>query len=94
MHTVCACYGTKRHTRPPAVPSRRCLPFARPHPQVLSLGRVEWLNRAFHTERFIWPIGYRARRKARTPAGGADEVWHTVEVLEDRGQPLFRWGWG
>jgi len=59
--------------------------------KVLRLGRVEWLNRAFHSEKYIWPVSYAARRKARTPAaGGRDEVWHTMEVLEVGGLPLFR----
>jgi hypothetical protein len=54
---------------------------------------VEWLNRAFHSEKYIWPVGYAARRLARTPAGGGDEdAWHTVEVLEADGRPLFRCG--
>jgi hypothetical protein len=57
---------------------------------VLSLGRIEWLNRAFHTEKYIWPVGYAARRMARTPAGGGGEVWHTMEVVEADGHPLFR----
>lgn len=59
--------------------------------QLLSLGRIEWLNRTFHSEKYIWPVGYKARRLAKTPAaGGEGEVWHTLEVLEQDGQPLFR----
>lgn len=64
-----------------------------PHLVVESLGRVEFLHPGFHSDRHIWPVGYAARRLARTPASGMAEVWHGVEVVEapDGSGPLFRW---
>jgi hypothetical protein len=60
--------------------------------QLLSLGRVEFLHPGFHSEKFIWPVGFAVRRRARTPASGGRELWHVAEVLEspDGSGPLFR----
>jgi hypothetical protein len=60
--------------------------------QLLSLGRVEFLHPGFHCEKFIWPVGFAVRRRARTPASGGRELWHVAEVLEqpDGSGPLFR----
>ncbi|WIA30589.1 hypothetical protein OEZ86_000671 [Tetradesmus obliquus] len=60
--------------------------------QLLSLGRVEFLHPAFHNEKFIWPVGFAVRRRARTPASAGRELWHLAEVLEapDGSGPLFR----
>jgi hypothetical protein len=60
--------------------------------QLLSLGRVEFLHPGFHSEKFIWPVGFAVRRRARTPASGGRELWHIAEVLEqpDGSGPLFR----
>jgi hypothetical protein len=62
--------------------------------QLLSLGRVEFLHPGFHSEKFIWPVGFAVRRRARTPASGGRELWHVAEVLEqpNGSGPLFRWG--
>lgn len=56
------------------------------------LGRVEWLNPNFHTERHIFPIGYRVSRLCSTPASNKQEAVHTFEVLTaaDGLRPLFR----
>jgi hypothetical protein len=60
---------------------------------VLSLGRVEWLHPAFHNEKVIWPVGYRALRTAVTPLGGATPVEHLCEIIvaPDGSGPLFKW---
>jgi hypothetical protein len=59
---------------------------------VESLGEVNFMHPKFHDEKQIWPVGYVAKRLARTPASGMEEVWHKVEVLEakDGSGPLFR----
>ncbi|KAL4440395.1 hypothetical protein ABPG75_003396 [Micractinium tetrahymenae] len=59
--------------------------------EVLALGEVEWLHPAFHNEKCIFPVGYRACRKANTPASGG-EALHVLEVLRasDGSGPLFR----
>lgn len=63
-----------------------------PNLQLLKLGRVEFLHPRFHSEKFIWPVGFTVRRRARTPASGGKELWHLAEVLEhpDGSGPLFR----
>eukprot|EP00887_Chlorella_sp_A99_P002328 scaffold10.g2328.t1 len=60
--------------------------------RVLDLGRVEWLHPAFHDEKHIWPVGYRAERLAATPASGGEEGPHVLEVAAapDGSGPLFR----
>ena len=59
---------------------------------VESLGEVNFMHPKFHDEKQIWPVGYVAKRLARTPASGLREVSHKVEVLEakDGSGPLFR----
>ncbi|GAB4814051.1 hypothetical protein N2152v2_001097 [Parachlorella kessleri] len=59
---------------------------------VISLGHVKWLHPAFHDEKHIWPVGYRAERLTATPASQGKEVPHSCEVLEmpDGSGPLFR----
>ena len=44
---------------------RACNPSPSLPPAVLALGEVEWLHPAFHHEKAIYPVGYRARRTAR-----------------------------
>lgn len=59
---------------------------------LLQPGRIEFLHPNFHSEKQLWPVGYRAKRKTQTPASGHQEVWHVMEVLEapDGSGPLFR----
>ena len=59
---------------------------------MLSLGRINWVNPAFHNEKGLWPVGFVSLRTATTPAGGSQPVPHRCEVLEDTstGAPLFR----
>lgn len=61
--------------------------------KVLSLGRIEWLHPAFHDEKCIWPVGFRAEKVATTPAGGEKPVRHLCEVLAapDGSGPIFRY---
>jgi hypothetical protein len=58
------------------------------------LGRVEFLHPAFHNDKFIYPVGFAVRRRARTPCSDGRVIWHTAEVLQapDGSGPLFRWG--
>jgi hypothetical protein len=57
------------------------------------LGRVEFVHPRFHNDKFIFPVGFAVRRRARTPLSGDREVWHTAEILEDPlgTGPIFRW---
>eukprot|EP00775_Hariotina_reticulata_P004536 gene4536-4788_t len=57
---------------------------------LLSLGRVEFLHPHFHNEKFIFPVGFAVKRRARTAAGG-QESWHLAEILDqpDGSGPLI-----
>ena len=59
---------------------------------VVSLGRINWINPAFHNEKGLWPVGFVSLRIATTPTGGTRSVPHRCEVLEHprTGGPLFR----
>lgn len=61
-----------------------------PNLLLVSLGRVEYVHPRFHTDKFIYPVGFALKRRARI--GGDKEVWHTAEILEspDGSGPLFR----
>jgi len=60
---------------------------------LVSLGRVEFVHPGFHSDKFIYPVGFAVRRRAKTPNSGGKEIWHTAEILEDpQGDgPVFRW---
>lgn len=77
-----------------AAAARAVLPLALgPQLVVVALGRVEWLNDAFHNEKTIFPVGYTAQRTMATPASASRVVRHTLEVVvaPDGISPLFRW---
>lgn len=58
-----------------------------------ALGRVDYVHPRFHNDKFIFPVGFTVRRRARTPLSGDREVWHTAEILADPqgAGPIFRW---
>jgi hypothetical protein len=58
-----------------------------------SLGRVDYVHPRFHNDKFIFPVGFTVRRRARTPLSGDREVWHTAKILADPqgAGPIFRW---
>lgn len=57
-----------------------------------SLGRVEFVHPGFHNDKFIFPVGFAVRRRAKTPSSGNTEIWHRAEIVEDTdgSGPLFR----
>lgn len=57
-----------------------------------SLGRVEFLHPGFHNDKFIFPVGFVIKRRAKTPCSGGREIWHKAEIIEapDGSGPLFR----
>lgn len=79
LHASCpmrACLPA--HACPPACPTPlRLLAPSPAHllaaPAVLSLGEVEWLHPAFHNEKNIFPVGYRATRIASAWNGTVSE---------------------
>lgn len=60
---------------------------------VLSLGEVDFLHPAFHDEKTIFPVGYRAVRVTASQASDMDVVPHLCEILaaEDGSGPVFRY---
>lgn len=63
-----------------------------PNLQLLSLGRVEHVHPRFHNDKFIFPVGFTIRRRAKTPCSGDRELWHTGEIVADPEGcgPVFR----
>ncbi|GIL51716.1 hypothetical protein Vafri_7651 [Volvox africanus] len=60
--------------------------------RVLQLGKVVWLSRWFHDEKYIYPVGYTASRLMASGASGGREAQHLMEVVEsdDGARPVFR----
>jgi hypothetical protein len=59
---------------------------------LVSLGRVEYVHPRFHSDKFIFPVGFAIKRRAKTPCSADKEVWHTAEIMAnpDGSGPLFR----
>ncbi len=54
-----------------------------PQLTLVSLGRIEWLNGAFHNENTIFPVGFTAVRTVATPASSGKQVrqwWRCGDV--------------
>ncbi|KAF5842507.1 hypothetical protein DUNSADRAFT_6751, partial [Dunaliella salina] len=59
---------------------------------VLDLGQIEWLRPAFHTERHIFPLNFRAVCTMSSPASGGQAAPHVLEITKAANgiSPLFR----
>ena len=51
------------------------------------LGRIEYIRPTYHTPRALYPIGYAAKRRAPTEAGG--RLWR-CEIVDGGDAPIFR----
>lgn len=61
--------------------------------RVHDLGKIEWNNSHFHSENYIWPVGYKVERKMKSFYSPAETVEHVIEILppkEKNGEPVFR----
>ena len=63
---------------------------------VLRLGRIEWVHPAFHSEQYLWPVGFRSTRIASSFLSRDRAEKHSCEVIEapDGSGPLFRFECG
>jgi hypothetical protein len=57
---------------------------------VHSLGWVEWERPAFHTERYIYPIGFKSSRMSPSLTCPSEKVRWFSEILDGGDGPLFR----
>lgn len=48
--------------------------------ELVELGRIEWSNPHFHSEKVILPVGYKVKRKV-TPKNSEKKVLYTIEIL-------------
>lgn len=61
--------------------------------RVHKLGEIVWDNSHFHSESYIWPLGYKVERKMKSIYSPAETVEHVIEILppkEKNGEPVFR----
>lgn len=61
--------------------------------RVHNLGEIVWNNPQFHSESYIWPLGYKVERKMKSVFSPAERVEHVIEILppkEKNGEPVFR----
>lgn len=66
------------------------LPLALGVLTVVSLGTVVWDREGFHTEKYIWPVGYKTRRTYFSMIDASSSTVYTSEILDDGDSPLFR----
>jgi hypothetical protein len=58
---------------------------------VSDLGRIVIDRLGFHTDRYIYPAGFRSSRLYCSTLDPSDRVWYTSEILDTGGEmPLFR----
>ena len=58
-----------------------------------SFGRIEFLHPAFHNEKHIWPLEYKATSLRESPNAKTQESEYVCEILAapENSGPLFRW---
>lgn len=59
---------------------------------VNAFGRIEFLHPAFHNEKHIWPLGYKATSVRESPKSKDSEATYVCEILSasNNSGPLFR----
>lgn len=57
-----------------------------------SLGQVVWDREGFHTNRYIWPVGFRSSRQMTSVRDMNRRCWYASEILEEPGSadPVFQ----
>ncbi|KAL2651214.1 hypothetical protein R1flu_019342 [Riccia fluitans] len=60
-----------------------------PSLQVYDLGKVVWNRPAFHSEKYIWPAGYKSRR-AYASMLNSNRIFYWCEIVDDGQAPEFR----
>ncbi|KAG0172710.1 transforming growth factor beta regulator 1 [Apophysomyces sp. BC1015] len=65
------------------------LPFSIASLTILNLGKVVWDRASFHSERYIWPVGYCVERTYMSMVNPNNQTTYTCKVEEDQDAPLF-----
>ncbi|KAJ2030921.1 hypothetical protein IWW57_000949 [Coemansia sp. S610] len=58
--------------------------------QIHSLGRVLWDRDAFHTPRYIWPVGFKSTRMCPSLLVSNSRCLYSSEILDGGGSPVFQ----
>ncbi|KAG6543987.1 hypothetical protein Mapa_014611 [Marchantia paleacea] len=61
-----------------------------PSLQVYDLGKVVWNRPAFHSEKYIWPAGYKSRRAYASMLNSENRIFYWCEIVDDGQAPEFR----
>lgn len=54
---------------------------------ILDIGHVVWDREAFHNERYIWPVGYRASRSYNSMIDPHQQTIYTCSIVDDGDAP-------
>ncbi|KAF8932779.1 hypothetical protein BGZ52_009391 [Haplosporangium bisporale] len=57
---------------------------------ILDIGHVVWDREAFHNERYIWPVGYRASRSYNSMIDPSHQTIYTCSIVDDGDAPKFQ----
>ena len=60
-----------------------------PSLQILNLGTID-TRKGFHSENYIWPIGFRSKRLYTSMLSDEAKVWYTCDIVDGGGVPEFR----
>lgn len=58
---------------------------------ILSLGEVVADRPGFHSEKYVWPAGFKSTRLYTSIKQGSKKIWYTCEIVDDgSANPLFQ----
>jgi len=61
-----------------------------PSLQVYDLGKIIWNRPNFHSEKYIWPSGYKSRRAYASMLNSENRIFYRCEIVDDGQAPEFR----
>ncbi|XP_024369476.1 uncharacterized protein [Physcomitrium patens] len=61
-----------------------------PSLQVYDLGKIVWNRPNFHSEKYIWPAGYKSRRAYASMLNSENRIFYWCEIVDDGQAPEFR----
>jgi hypothetical protein len=57
---------------------------------IISLGTIDYARPDFHTERYIYPIGYKSQRQYKSYVDPNNKTSYTCEILDGGTGPIFK----
>ncbi|KAK9728387.1 hypothetical protein K7432_001101 [Basidiobolus ranarum] len=57
---------------------------------IVSIGRVIWEKEAYHTPRYIWPVGFHSEKLYTSMLDGNKKTIYVSEILEGEEAPVFQ----